>query len=39
MTGAAATSFLSAPRPRQSPRARLLGSIADVAAMLAAAIV
>ncbi len=37
MTGPAATSFLSAPPPRQSLRAALLGSAADVAAMLAAA--
>ena len=37
MTGPAATSFLSAPPPRQGQRARLLGSTADIAAMLAAA--
>ena len=37
MTGPAATSFLSAPPARQSRRARLLSSTADVAAMLAAA--
>jgi hypothetical protein len=37
MTGPAATSFLSAAPPRQSLRADLLGSTADIAAMLAAA--
>ena len=38
-TQPAATSILSAPPPRQSLRAELLGSTADVAAMLAAATV
>jgi hypothetical protein len=36
VTQPAATSFLSAPPPRQSLRAELLGSTAGVAAMLAA---
>ena len=36
MTGPAATSFLSAPSPRQTLRTTLLGTTADIAAMLAA---
>jgi hypothetical protein len=36
MTGPAATSFLSAPPPRQTPRAELLGTTANIAAMLTA---
>jgi hypothetical protein len=38
-TQPAATSFLSGPPPRQSLRAELLGSTADVAAVVAAAFV
>jgi hypothetical protein len=36
MTGPAATSFRSAPPPRQTLRTTLLGTTADIGAMLAA---
>jgi hypothetical protein len=36
MTRPAATSLLSAPPPRQTPRTTLLGTTADIDAMLAA---